>query len=73
MSQHTFGRRKVRALDPAVREEVCDHAHMPFRGAIPCTGPRACTMCGATEYDLREEQTPPDLAEHKFNERLDTL
>ncbi len=49
-----------RSLDPAQRLQPCEHAHMPYRGSIPCTGPRACTACGATEYQLREEQTPKE-------------
>jgi hypothetical protein len=54
----TYGRLKVNALYPPVRLEVCDHVHMPYRGSVPCTGPRVCTMCGAHEYELLEEQTP---------------
>jgi hypothetical protein len=41
------GPRKRFALVPAMREEICDHP-LGFRytGAIPCTGPRVCPLCG---------------------------
>jgi hypothetical protein len=48
----------VAALYAPYRTLPCEHKHMPYRGSMACTGPRACTMCGATEYALLEEQTP---------------
>lgn len=44
------------ALIPAEREKECEHLHMPYRGSIPCTGPRVCTMCGLTEAQIQDEQ-----------------
>ena len=40
------------ALVPSERLKECEHEHMRYRGAIPCTGPRVCSMCGAREDDL---------------------
>jgi len=40
------------ALVPSERLKECRHEHMRYRGAIPCTGPRVCSMCGAREDDL---------------------
>jgi hypothetical protein len=44
------------ALLPEEREKDCDHSHMPYRGSVPCTGPRACTMCGMTAEEIEEEK-----------------
>ncbi|KKN43906.1 hypothetical protein LCGC14_0698550 [marine sediment metagenome] len=42
---------------PEEREKECPHTHMPYRAryGMPCTGPRICSMCDATEAELREE------------------
>ena len=32
----------------------CKHSHVHYRGAIPCTGPIICSMCG-TLWDTMEE------------------
>lgn len=42
------------ALYPSERHKVCLHEHAPYRGNIPCTGPRICTMCG-TLFDNDQE------------------
>jgi hypothetical protein len=48
----TTPRKKVLALDPRVREEVCDHAHVRWSGRMPCTGVLICTMCGGRGDEL---------------------
>lgn len=45
-------RKKTLALVPSVREQDCPHAHVPYRGRVPCTGPRICSMCGATPQEI---------------------
>lgn len=39
-------RKKVGALCPEIRDEVCDHRHVYYQGQIPCTGDLTCSMCG---------------------------
>lgn len=38
--------KKIYAQCPEERNKECYHDHTPYRGSIPCTGPRICTMCG---------------------------
>ena len=47
--------KKVLALDPKVREQDCDHPHVYFTGAIPCTGPLRCSLCGARVDQHKEK------------------
>ena len=44
------------ALIPAEREKECTHEWLHFRGTIPCTGPKVCSMCGLTEAQIQDEQ-----------------
>ena len=44
------------ALIPSERERECTHEWLHFRGSIPCTGPRVCSMCGLTEEQIQDEQ-----------------
>ena len=46
--------RQIYHSNPDMRNLVCVHAHAPFNGAIPNTGARQCTMCGA-KFDSEEE------------------
>jgi len=48
------------ALIPEEREKECNHAFLHFRGSMPCTGPKVCSMCGLTEAEIRAEQTQPE-------------
>lgn len=42
----------VNALDPRLRDRVCRHVGgFTYQGTIPCTGPKACSMCGTREED----------------------
>jgi len=65
-------RRKRFAAHPGVREQICNHHHAPYSGAIPCTGPRVCTMCGMRFYsgaDLAEaRQKAREAAEKERQE-----
>jgi hypothetical protein len=39
------------------REIICDHPHgFPYRGSIPCTGPRMCRFCGMYFEDLNPSE-----------------
>ncbi len=55
--------KKIYAQDPKVREQECDHpGGFPYRGAIPCTGPQICYLCGthkeeACGMEERDENT----------------
>lgn len=50
-------RKKTFAQFPKEREKICIHDHAPYRGQIPCTGPRRCTMCGMEFNDDKELET----------------
>lgn len=39
--------KKFYALVPSEREKECDHKMCAYTGAVPCTGPYKCLMCGA--------------------------
>ena len=50
-------RKKTRALVPSEREKICTHEHAPYRGEIPNTGPKKCSMCGmlfGSDEELKE-------------------
>ncbi len=49
-------RTKKWAMDPEERGKICAHESTPYRGAMPCTGPRVCIMCGM-EFWSQEELT----------------
>lgn len=49
-------RTKFLAACPAERDKICTHDHTPYRGPMPCTGPRVCSMCGM-EFWSQEELT----------------
>ena len=44
------------ALIPEEREKECTHEWMHFRGSMPCTGPKVCSMCGLTDDDILAER-----------------
>lgn len=45
--------RKIYAASAEEREKICDHpGGFPHAGAIPCTGPRICRMCGTDEREF---------------------
>ena len=36
------------------RDKPCNHPQgFPYRGEIPCTGPKVCPMCGTREEDAK--------------------
>jgi hypothetical protein len=45
---------KVYALVPAERVKACSHPFLAYHGRVPNTGPRVCSMCGATEDEIQE-------------------
>jgi len=51
--------KKIFALIPSERSKECPHEHMHYRGTIPCTGPRVCSMCGMREEDIKAEDRKP--------------
>ena len=44
--------KKRLALIPSEREKECEHERLHYRGAIPCTGPKVCDMCGLREDEI---------------------
>lgn len=49
--------KKIYALFPEERERECDHpSGFPYRGQVPCTGPRVCRMCGTHLEDAEAEK-----------------
>lgn len=49
--------RKRFHLIPEHRNEPCDHfLAFRYQGRVPCTGPRVCDMCGATEAEVAEHE-----------------
>lgn len=40
-------RTKFLAACPAERDKICTHDHTPYRGPMPCTGPRVVLFPGA--------------------------
>lgn len=44
-------RKKRYALVPSESEKVCTKHAWSYSGAMPCTGPILCTMCGTTRKD----------------------
>lgn len=57
---------KKYALVPSERSKPCPHTHMPYTGTIPCTGVRRCTMCGATEAQIKGRRNPVFPADVKM-------
>ena len=55
-------KRQEMALFYEERKRICVHSHAPYRGAIPCTGPLACSMCGMLFDDRQELETAQALA-----------
>lgn len=47
--------RKRLAQDVNEAQKECHHLHMHYRGAIPNTGPRVCSMCGSTEDEIMQD------------------
>lgn len=51
---HPEIRTKSRAADPAERDNICTHNQTPYRGDMPCTGPRVCIACGMEFWSQAE-------------------
>jgi hypothetical protein len=46
--------KKIYAESAEMREQECDHpGGFPYRGAIPCTGPQVCYLCGTHKADAK--------------------
>lgn len=65
-------RRQTNHLIPSERDKPCSHEHIPFRGDIPCTGPRVCTMCGQMfdGYIHRADALKHPIERHSRNEGI---
>lgn len=51
--------KKIHAQDPTVRDEECGHPlGFPYRGEMPCTGPRLCPLCDTHEDDAEPLPVP---------------
>lgn len=50
-------RLKKNAAFSEERTKICAHEHVRYRGAIPCTGPIICTMCGYLWETMEEAKT----------------
>lgn len=46
--------KQIHHMIPSERDKLCLHKHTPYTGAIPNTGVRRCTMCGAVVRPILE-------------------